>query len=74
MINILGTGFGRTACQQGLSNYIFFDSFHVRDVTGMDGGEGAFSRLHHEMEKVMREGEKIRSKKKLDCNTNKLGS
>merc|ERR1711894_802244 len=50
------------------------ESFHVRDVTGIDGGEGAFSRLHHEMEKVVREGDKIRLKKKLNCNTSKSGS
>ena len=29
----------------------------MRDVTGADGGEGVFSRMHHEMETVVRQGE-----------------
>jgi len=46
------------------------EGFHIRDVTGIDGGEGVFSRMHHEMEKVIREGEK-KNKKNKYCNTDK---
>jgi hypothetical protein len=38
------------------------ERFHVRDVTGIDGGEGAFSRLHHDMENVIRNNERKKSK------------
>lgn len=38
------------------------ERFRVRDVTGIDGGEGVFSRLHHDMENVIRNNEKKKSK------------
>ena len=37
-------------------------SFRVRDVTGVDGGEGVFSRMHHEMESVIRVNEMEKSR------------
>ena len=47
---------------------IYFIRFHVRDVTGVDGGEGVFSRMHHEMEKVIRKEEKAKKNKFRDTN------
>ena len=35
--------------------------FHIRDVTGLDGGEGVFSRMHHDMENVIRGHDKKNS-------------
>lgn len=34
------------------------ERFRIRDVTGVDGGEGVFSRMHHDMENIIRNNEK----------------
>ena len=55
-IKIGQNGFPRIS----ISNICCF-RFHIRDVTGLDGGEGVFSRMHHDMENVIRGHDKKNS-------------